>query len=68
MDESVINGGFSWVSAYNTYADINEFMPAPVLDAEGVRMFDLRSKKVGEFTFRMALALFPSYDGDWVAF
>lgn len=65
VDDKEINGGFTYIMAYKTYADINDFLPTPVLDTEGVRMYGLTAHKVGSFTFRLALVQFSTYNGNW---
>jgi len=66
VDDSKINGGFTYISSYRSNAELNDYLPTPSLGAGGVQMYGLTTKKVGSFTFRLVSA--QSYDGDWVAY
>ena len=68
VDDSVINGGFTYISSYNSNADINAFLPTPLLGAGGVQMFGLTAQKVGSFTFRLVMAQSWTYNGDWLGY
>lgn len=69
VDESVINGGFTYLSGYNSFADINPYLPNPIEGEGGVRLYSLTAgEKVGKYTFRLLMAQSPTFKGDWEDF
>ena len=69
VDESVINEGFTYLSGYNSFADINPYLPKSIEGEGGVRLYSLTAgKKVGKYTFRLLMAQSPTFKGDWEDF
>ena len=57
VDETVINEGFTYVSGFNTFFDLNPYLQKPIEGEGGVRLYSLTAgKKVGKYTFRLLLA------------